>query len=71
MLFTDDIVLIDESRDGVNTKLELLRSILESPGFRLSRSKTEYLHCRFSMGGGGLAEEVAIRGAAIPKITRF
>ena len=23
------------------------------------------------MGGGGLAEEVAIRGAAIPKVVRF
>jgi len=44
MLFVDDIVLIDESREGVNTKLELWRSTLESQGFRLSRSKTEYLH---------------------------
>jgi len=60
MLFVDDIVLIDESREGVNTKLELWRSTLESQGFRLCRSKTEYLHCRFNVGRDGLAEEVAM-----------
>ena len=71
MLFADDIVRIDESREGENTKLELCRNTLESEGFRLSRSKTEYLRCRFSVGGSGLANEVAIRGVAMPKVVRF
>jgi Reverse transcriptase (RNA-dependent DNA polymerase) len=48
MLFADDIVLIDETREGVNAKLELWRSTLESKGFRVSRSKTEYMECEFS-----------------------
>ena len=48
MLFADDIVLIDESRQGVNDKLEVWRQTLESKGFRLSRSKMEYLECKFS-----------------------
>src|SRR6266498_2244193 len=43
MLFADDVVLVDESRIGVNKKLELWRNILESKGFRLSTSKTEYM----------------------------
>ena len=30
MLFTDDVVLVDESRIGVNQKLELWRETLES-----------------------------------------
>ena len=34
----DDVVLVDESRAGVNRKLELWRRTLESKGFRLSRS---------------------------------
>jgi len=71
MLFIDDIVLIDESKEGVNTKLELWTSTLESQGFRLSRSKIEYLHYRFSVGGGDLADKVAIGGVAIPKVVRF
>ena len=58
MLFADDIVLIDESREGVNTKLERWRDTLEVKGFRLSRSKTEYLHCRFSADEGGVASKV-------------
>ncbi|PHT48337.1 hypothetical protein CQW23_12545 [Capsicum baccatum] len=48
MLFADDVVLIDETRGGVNDKLEVWRQTLESKGFRLSRSKTEYLECKFN-----------------------
>ena len=48
MLFIDDVVLIDETRGCVNDKLEVWRRTLESKGFRLSRSKTEYLECKFN-----------------------
>ncbi|KAK4368510.1 hypothetical protein RND71_012302 [Anisodus tanguticus] len=40
--FSDDIVLIDETRRRVNDKLEVWRQTLKSRGFRLSRTKTEY-----------------------------
>ena len=49
MLFADDVVLVDESMAGVNRKLELWRRTLESKGFRLSRTKTEYMMCDFSV----------------------
>ena len=52
MLFAD-VVLVDESQAGVNRKLELWRQTLESKGFRLSRTKTEYLRCDF----GGVVQE--------------
>lgn len=42
MMFADDIVLIDESKEGVEDKLELWRQTLESRGFRFSTSKIEY-----------------------------
>ncbi|XP_047250071.1 uncharacterized protein LOC124885862 [Capsicum annuum] len=48
MLFADDVVLIDETRGGVNDKLEVWRQTLESKGFRVSRSKTEYVECKFN-----------------------
>ena len=48
MLFVDDVVPVDESRAGVNRKLELWRRMLESKGFRLSSTKTEYMMCDFS-----------------------
>jgi len=41
MLFVDDIALIDETGEVVNTKLERWRDTLETKGFKLSRSKTE------------------------------
>jgi hypothetical protein len=48
MLFTDDMVLMDESRMRIDQKLKLWRRTLEAKGFRLSRSKTEYIKCDFS-----------------------
>ena len=71
MLFADDIVLIDETREGVNVKLERWRDTLEAKGFRLSRSKAEYLHCRFSAGEGVVANEVAMEGAVILRVEKF
>src|SRR6185437_5732162 len=47
MLFADDVVLVDESQARVNRKLELWQQTLESKGFRISRTKTEYMRCDF------------------------
>jgi len=69
-LFADDIVLIDETRDGLNDKLERWRHTLECRGFRLSRSKIEYLKCEFS-GVEGDGGEVTLGGDAIPKVDKF
>ena len=44
ILFADDIVLLDETRANVNAKLELV----EYRGFRLSRTKIEYMEYKFS-----------------------
>nr|XP_033508012.1 uncharacterized protein LOC117273039 [Nicotiana tomentosiformis] len=48
MLFADHIVLIDKTRSGVNARLEVWRQTLESKGFKLSRTKREYMECKFS-----------------------
>jgi hypothetical protein len=47
MLFTDDVVLVDESRTWVDQKLELWIRTLKAKCFRLSRFKTEYMKCDF------------------------
>ena len=51
ILFADDIVLIDKTRDGLNDKLEKWRHALYSRGFKLSRSKTKYLRCEIQWCG--------------------
>jgi hypothetical protein len=43
MLLAVDVVLVDESRSGINRKLELWRQTLESMGFILNKTKTEYM----------------------------
>ena len=70
MLFADDVVLVDESQAGVNRKLELWRLTLESKGFRLSRTKTEYMRCDFD---GVVKEEgdVSLEGQVVHKKDTF
>ena len=70
MMLIDDIVLIDKTRQRVNDKLERWRHALESRGFRVSRSKTEYLHCPFS-GRVDVGGQVTLDGRPIPKVDKF
>jgi len=69
MLFADDIIHIDETKDGLKDKLEQWQS-LESRRFRLSRLKTEYLKWGFS-GGGEDEGEITMDGAVIPRVQKF
>ncbi|XP_009773151.1 uncharacterized protein [Nicotiana sylvestris] len=56
---------------GVNTRLEVWRQTLESKGFKLSRSKTDYLECKFSDERHEEEVEVKIDSQVIPKRDRF
>ena len=71
MLFADDVVLIDETREGVNAKLELWRGVLESKGFRISRTKTEYMECKFSQNRSRNEGVVKIDNQDIPQSDQF
>ena len=70
ILFADDIVLIDETIGGLNEKLERWRHSLESRGFRMNRSKTEYLRCGFSWVKRDEGE-LTIGGMVIPRVEKF
>jgi hypothetical protein len=48
MLFAHNVVLVDESRIGVNEKLKLWRQTLKAKDFKLSRSKIKYMKYDFS-----------------------
>ncbi|XP_071713050.1 uncharacterized protein [Rutidosis leptorrhynchoides] len=47
LIFADDIVLVSESKNELNSRLEQWREALEQNGLRISRQKTEYLRCDF------------------------
>nr|GFD55412.1 retrovirus-related Pol polyprotein LINE-1 [Tanacetum cinerariifolium] len=47
MIFADDIVLIAESAEGLNIRIEKQREALEYNGLRVSREKMEYFRCDF------------------------
>ncbi|XP_075077065.1 uncharacterized protein LOC107820242 [Nicotiana tabacum] len=71
MLFADDIVLIDEMRGGVNGRLEVWRQALESKGFMLSRTKTDYVECKFNDMTGEEDVEVRLDSQVILKRESF
>ncbi|KAL4198652.1 hypothetical protein AMTRI_Chr03g47090 [Amborella trichopoda] len=67
----DDIVLIDETRNDVNTKLELWKDALESKGFKISQTKTECMECKFSNNRNKDEEVVKIDGHEVQKRLHF
>ena len=62
-MFTGDIVLVDESRDGVERKLERWRRALEERGLRISREKTEYLNFNGRQESEVWMQDVKLKGA--------
>ncbi|KAM2626519.1 hypothetical protein TB2_000087 [Malus domestica] len=71
MLFADDIVLIDETQEGVNAKLNLWREVLKSKGLCLSLSKTEYMECKFNANGDQNELGVRIGDQEVSKSDHF
>ncbi|XP_070047160.1 uncharacterized protein [Nicotiana tomentosiformis] len=71
MLFANDIVLIDESQVGVNERLEVWRQALESKGFKMIRTKTEYLECKFSAESGEVGVDMRLDSQVIQSRGNF
>ncbi|GMP75906.1 hypothetical protein CsSME_00032827 [Camellia sinensis var. sinensis] len=69
--FVDDTVLVNETRGGVNTKLEIWREALEFKGFLISRTKTKYIECKFSNSNNESRGEVKIENQELPKSEHF
>ncbi|KAG5632600.1 hypothetical protein H5410_004317 [Solanum commersonii] len=55
----------------VNARLEVWRQALESRGFRLSKTKTEYLRCKFNDVLDEENVEVRLATQIIPKKESF
>ncbi|PWG75188.1 hypothetical protein DF186_13925, partial [Enterococcus hirae] len=54
-----------------NKKLELWREVLEVYGLRISRSKTEYMECKFSLRRENFNIEVKIGENILRKVKSF
>ena len=67
MLFADDIVICEETREDVERRLEFWRYALEKRGMKVSRSKTEYL----CINGGNDHETVKTEDTKVPRVKEF
>ena len=67
MLFVDDIVICEETREEVEQRLESWKYALERRGMKVSSSKTEYL----CISGGNNDETVKINDTKVPKVKEF
>ena len=70
MLFADDMVLIAESEEEVETLLEKVRMALESKGLRVNREKTEHMESRWKEEQEGLGK-VILQGVLLNKVKEF
>ena len=68
MLFADDIVICEETREElVERRLESWRYALERRGMKVSRSKTQYL----CINGGNDNETVKMEDTKLPRVKEF
>ena len=67
MLFADDIVICEETREEVERRLESWRYALEKRGMKVSRSKTEYL----CITGGNDDKTVKMEDTKVPRVKKF
>ncbi|XP_026378311.1 uncharacterized protein LOC113272727 [Papaver somniferum] len=64
------MALIGNSKEDVEEKLELWRQTLESKGFKLSITKTEYLKCDLS-DSGRVEGDILLDGQPVPRKESF
>ena len=67
MLFADDIVICEETREEAQRRLESWKYALKRRGMKVSRSKTEYL----CVNGGNDNETVKMERAKVPRVKKF
>ena len=67
MLFADDIVICEETREEVERRLKFWKYALERRGMKVSKSKTEYL----SINGGNDDEIVKMEDTKMPRVKEF
>ena len=67
MLFADDIVIYEETREEVERRLESWMYALKRRGMKVSRSKTKYL----CINGGNDDETVKMEDAKVTRVTKF
>ena len=67
MLFADDIVIFEETREEVERRLESWKYALEKRGMKVSRSKTKYL----CINGGNDDVTVNMEDTKVPRVKEF
>ena len=67
MLFADDIVICEETREEVERRLESWKYALERRGMKVSRSKTEYL----CINEGNDDETVKMEDTKVSRVKQF
>ena len=71
MLDADDVVLMDETPEGLQCTLNKWREALESNGLRISRTRTEYMPCYFSGQRPETPNALCLQETPMPVVESF
>lgn len=71
MPFVDDKVLLEESREGANSRPEVGKEDMESNGFQLDQSIIEYMKCKFNKRQISNDLELKIQNHIVQKVSKF
>lgn len=71
LLYADDIVLIAETMQEVQSDLTMWCNALERRGLRVSKSKTEYMHCNLSNSTTGVTQSPCIGTTPLKAVSHF
>ncbi|XP_063388472.1 uncharacterized protein LOC134674029 [Cydia fagiglandana] len=69
ILYADDIVLISEDSSTLQLMVERGRGALERAGLRVSKEKTEYMHCNFSNTNNSAS--IFLQNHVLKKVSHF
>ena len=67
MMFADDIVICEKSKEQAEETLEKWRNALEKRGMRVSRAKTEYM----SLNGAANGSSIRMQDGLLPRVKEF
>lgn len=69
--FADDATLVSPNLEKLQASMDSWTNVLESNGLKISRTKTEFLHCNFSNTVADTVPQIKLGDTVLPQCEKF